>query len=200
MFVSFEGGEGSGKSTQAKLLAEFLKAQGKEIVLTREPGGTELAEEIRALLLLKKQINDPLTELLLLSAARRDHVENLIKPALAEGKVVITDRFFDSSMVYQSYVKGLDPEILNKLIQISIGQFAPDVTFLIDIDVEVGLSRIANTRALEMNHYDNQALEFHQKVRQGFLDLAHKNPERIIIIDGSMDIEEVRKSVSKIFL
>lgn len=200
MFISFEGGEGSGKSTQAKLLAEFLQAQGKEVVLTREPGGTETAEAIRSVLLSGKHINDPLTEMLLLSAARRDHVENLIKPALALGKVVISDRFFDSSIIYQSYVKGLDITVLHELIKISIGNFIPDMTFLIDIDVEIGLARIANTRGSQVNHYDNQALEFHQKIRSGFIDLAHQNPQRIMIIDGGQDIEEVSKSVNRVFL
>ncbi|MFI4983963.1 MAG: dTMP kinase [Rickettsiales bacterium] len=200
MFISFEGGEGSGKSTQAKMLAEFFRAQGKDVILTREPGGTEIAEEIRTVILSKAQINDPLTEMLLLSAARRDHVENLIKPALALGKVVISDRFVDSSVVYQSYVKELDIVVLNKLINISIGDFAPDITFLIDVAVEIGLARIASNRRQDTNHYDNQNLEFHQKVREGFLDLAHKNIERMMIIDGGQDIEEVSKSVRRVFL
>lgn len=189
-FISFEGCEGSGKSTQAKLLAEHLEKLGYKVVLTREPGGTELAEQIRKVILSGNKIEDTLTEFLLISAARRDHVENKIKPALADGSFVICDRFFDSSLAYQGYARGLDLELMKSIKTLSIDGFEPDLTFLIDIEPVVALERIQKFR-IDNNHYDAMGIKFHNKVRNGFLEIAEQNPNRFLIIDGNKPQEEV---------
>lgn len=194
MFITFEGGEGSGKSTQAKLLAEYLRNSGKEVILTREPGGTELAEQIRELLLGHKEINDPMTELLLLTAARKNHIQNLIIPAIKEGKIVISDRFLDSTMVYQGYVKKLELDKIIRISEIAFDGFTPDITFLIDIDPIIGQDRIAKNRS-ETNHYDKKNFEFHQSIRKAYLEIASKNQERVKLIDGSMSLEEVKERI-----
>lgn len=196
MFITFEGGEGSGKSTQAKLLAEHFKKSGKEVILTREPGGTELAEQIRNLLLGNKEINDPMTELLLLTAARKNHIQNLILPALNEGKIVISDRFLDSTIVYQGYVKKLDIEKIEKISQIAFDGFSPDITFLIDIDPVIGKERIAKNRT-ETNHYDQKSIDFHTKIREAYLAIAKQNQARIKLIDGSKSLDEVSVLIQK---
>ncbi len=189
-FISFEGCEGSGKSTQAKLLAEHLEKLGYKVVLTREPGGTELAEQIRKVILSGNKIEDTLTEFLLISAARRDHVENKIKPALANGSFVICDRFFDSSLAYQGYARGLDLELMRSIKTLSIDGFEPDLTFLIDIEPAVALERIQKFRS-DNNHYDAMGIKFHNNVRNGFLEIAEQNPNRFLIIDGNKPQEEV---------
>ena len=190
MFITFEGGEGSGKSTQAKLLTEHLRNSGKDVLLTREPGGTELAEQIRNLLLGNKEITDPMTELLLLTAARKNHIQNLIIPALKEGKVVISDRFLDSTIVYQGYVKKLEIDKIIKISEIAFEGFSPDITFLIDIDPIIGKERIAKNRS-ETNHYDQKNIEFHQNIRESYLKIAKDHQNRIKLIDGSMSLEQV---------
>jgi len=195
MFITFEGGEGSGKSTQAKKLYAKLQEMGRKVILTREPGGTPLAENLREILLSKNSISDPLTELLIISAARRDHVETKIKPAISEGITVISDRFFDSSIAYQSFVKGLPIGALKEVIKISIGDFEPNLTFVIDIDPEIANERIKNFRASEQNHYDHMGLEFHKKIRNAFLEIAKMYPKRIIVINGNNSEEAIHQEV-----
>ncbi len=194
IFISFEGCEGSGKSTQSKLLASYLEKLGKSTLLTREPGGTDLAEEIRKVLLGGKKIEDTLTEFVLISAARRDHVEQKIKPALSNGQFVVCDRFFDSSLAYQGYARGLDLKIMHEIKNLTIGEFAPDKTFLIDIDPEVAIERIKSARSGN-NHYDAMGIEFHKKVRKGFLEIAKQNPNRIFVINGNRSQEEVFEEI-----
>jgi dTMP kinase len=194
MFITFEGGEGSGKSTQAKLIAEHLIKSGKKVVLTREPGGTELAEKIRNLLLGSSEINDPMTELLLLTAARKNHIQNLIMPALNDGKIVISDRFLDSTLVYQGYVKKLEIQKIMTISKAAFDEFMPDITFLIDIDPQVGKDRIAKNRN-ETNHYDKKNLEFHESIRKAYLEIANLNSKRIKVIDGSLTLEQVTKNI-----
>ena len=194
MFITFEGGEGSGKSTQAKILADYLSKNGKEVVLTREPGGTELAEQIRNLLLGNKEINDPMTELLLLTAARRNHIQNLILPALNSGKIVISDRFLDSTLVYQGYVKKLELDKIHSISKIALNDFTPDMTFLIDIDPLIGKERISKNRS-ETNHYDQKNIEFHTRIRQAYLEIAKQNSFRIRVIDGSEPIDKVSDKI-----
>ncbi len=194
IFISFEGCEGSGKSTQSKLLASYLEKLGKSTVLTREPGGTDLAEEIRKVLLGGKKIEDTLTEFVLISAARRDHVEHKIKPELGNGQFVVCDRFFDSSLAYQGYARGLDLKIMHEIKNLTIGEFAPDKTFLIDIDPEVAIERIKSAR-MGNNHYDAMGIEFHKKVRNGFLEIAKQNPNRIVVINGNRSQKEVFEEI-----
>lgn len=198
MFITFEGGEGSGKSTQAKLLYQHLLAQGLKVSLTREPGGTELAEKLRALLLTTPGVADPLTEMLMISAARRDHVEQFIKPKLQAGEIVISDRFFDSSCVYQGYVKNLDIQTISTINQLAIGGFQPHHTFLMDIEPQQALQRIKKD-GREANYYDQQSLAFHRKIRDGFLQLAHQNKSRIHVIKAEGNIEEIAAKVVAIF-
>lgn len=199
-FITFEGCEGSGKSTQVKLLKEYLEKLGQKVLLTREPGGTELAEEIRKVILSGKKIDDPLTEFLLISAARRDHVMNKIKPALAEGSFVICDRFFDSSLAYQGFAKGLDTDLMSAIVNLTIANFQPDITFLIDIEPEIALERIQKFRSDDNNHYDQMGVDFHNKIRNGFLEVAKQNPKRVVVINGSKSQEEVSSSIKNYFI
>jgi dTMP kinase len=191
-FISFEGIEGSGKSTQAKLLHEFLLKKKYESYLTREPGGTEVAEKIREILIKEKM--DGVCELLLNFAARRDHVEKLIKPKISAGNFVISDRFFDSTFAYQGFAFGVDVNIIEKIKQLTISGFSPDITFFIDIDIEIMQKRVS--ARLGNNKYENFPIEFHQKVREGFLFLHEKYPDRIVKIDGNQKKKEVFRSIA----
>ncbi|MDF3047076.1 MAG: tmk [Candidatus Midichloriaceae bacterium] len=196
MFITFEGGEGSGKTTQAKRLVENLQKKGIKALFTREPGGTELAEKIRALLLGDQGIENALTEFLLITAARHDHVESLIKPKLAQGFVVVCDRFFDSSIVYQGLCKALDISLMQSLHYSIFQGFEPDVTFLIDIDPEIAQRRITlPSSKRDSNHYDQRDITFHKKVRQGLLECAKLNPKRFLIIDGTLDMKTIENKL-----
>jgi len=196
-FISFEGVEGCGKSTQSKLLFEYLKKQNIDAVLTREPGGTKVAEEIRAILV-NGDVNklDGISEILLNFAARRDHVEKLIKPTIKQNQIVITDRFFDSTFAYQGYGYKEDLQIIENIKENSIGNFKPDITFLIDIDVEETLKRVQNREG--NNRYEEMDLAFHKRVGEGFLQIAKDNPDRIKIINGKKSIEEIQKEIINI--
>lgn len=184
LFVSFEGIDGSGKSTQARLLADTLRAEGHDVVLTREPGGSPGAEEIRALVLQ----GDPdrwsaETEILLFTAARRDHMERTILPALAAGRIVICDRFADSTRMYQGISRGDLRTLVDDLHALMIGR-EPDLTILIDMDPEAGLSRAKGRDGIE-ERFEDFGLELQVKMRAGFLDLAAAAPDRFRVIDGS---------------
>jgi|APGre2960657423_1045063.scaffolds.fasta_scaffold01140_6 dTMP kinase len=195
LFITFEGIEGSGKSTQSKKLQEFFLQNKIESILTREPGGCEIAEQIRKILLDEKFNNmQAVTEILLNFSARLEHVEQVIKPALKQGKVVICDRFFDSTYAYQGSAHGVDFSVIEKIHKITLNDFEPDITFLIDVDVEQAFARI-NSR-IDNNRYEKLGLEFHQKVRSGFLKLADKN-QRIKKIDGSQNIEQILLEIIK---
>lgn len=190
LFISFEGIDGSGKSTQAKLLAKALEEQGHDVVLTREPGGSQGAEEIRSLVL----EGDPdrwsaQTELLLFTAARRDHLERLIDPALKDGKIVITDRFADSTRMYQGTRSGDLRAMVDQLHSLVIGR-EPDLTFLIDMDPDVGLAR-AKGRGGTEERFEDFGAELQHKMRAGFLELARMNPARFRVIDGTRDVDLV---------
>jgi dTMP kinase len=197
-FITFEGIEGSGKSTQSKKLYEFLLAAKLNVILTREPGGTKASEKIREIL-----IDDEIekleakTELFLNFAARLEHVEKLIKPALAENKIVISDRFFDSTFAYQGSAFGLDSKLIDDVKKMTIGNFAPDITFLIDVPVEHAFARIQNRES--NNRYEKLGLDFHQKVRNGFLKLASEN-QRIVLIDGTKTPQEVFERITQFLL
>ena len=195
-FISFEGIEGCGKSTQAKKLHAFFWEQKLPVILTREPGGTFAGEKIREILIDEKiEKLEAKTELFLNFAARLEHVEKLIKPELASEKIVISDRFFDSTYAYQGRAFGLEEKLVDEVRKMAIADFAPDITFLIDVPVELAFERIKN-RA-DNNRYEKLGLEFHQKVRQGFLHLAKKN-SRIKVIDGTKNPQEVFEEIVQI--
>ena len=191
-FISFEGGEGSGKTTQIKLLHDYLVKSGKECLLTREPA----SDAIRQLLLTGNADKwHNVSETLLFQASRVEHVETLVKPALKAGKIVLCDRFLDSTIVYQGICKNMGVEYIRQLHQLTLGNFAPDITLILDIDAEIGLHR-ANSRSGDENRFENLGLEFHKKVRQGFLEIAKKDAGRCMVIDANGDAEEVHKKIT----
>jgi len=199
LFISFEGIDGSGKSTQGRRLAETLRAAGREAVLTREPGGSPGAEEIRRLVL----TGDPArwsaeTELLLFTAARRDHLERTIRPALEADRIVITDRFADSTRVYQGATRGDLRDTVDRLHALMIGT-EPDLTFLIDMDPATALERGLARRSGE-DRFEDMGLGFQETLRAGFLDLAAKAPERFRVIDGDRAPDEVAAEIAAIAL
>jgi dTMP kinase len=194
-FISFEGGEGSGKTSHCKRLAEWMRARGIEVVETREPGGTPGAEEIRALLVQGDAKRwEPMTEALLHFAARRDHVSKVIRPALARGAWVISDRFADSTMAYQGYGHGLGAEPIGLLRRLVLGDFAPGLTVLFDVPVALGLQRAGKRRSADAR-YESMGEAFHARVRDGFLAIARAEPERVVVIDSSRPVEEVTRAV-----
>ncbi len=196
-FISFEGIDGSGKSTQARLLAEGLRAAGHEVVLTREPGGSPGAEEIRALLLTGAPDRwSAETELLLFNAARRDHLERLIEPALAAGKVVISDRFADSTRVYQGLRAGDLRARADQLHALMIGR-EPDLTFIIDMDPATGLAR-ARGRGGHEERFEDFGTGLQARLRQGFLDLAREFPDRCVLVDGARPVDDVARDIAAI--
>lgn len=196
MFITFEGGEGSGKTTCINRVVETLKQQGRDIVLTREPGGTPISEEIRNVILDKKNTDmDPRTEALLYAASRRQHIIQKILPSLKEGKIVISDRFLDSSLAYQGVARGLGIDEIYKVNQYATEGLEPDITFFFDIIPEEGLKRIAANAGREVNRLDVEKLSFHHDVRNAFLELAKRFPNRIVIIDASKDRDGVYNDV-----
>ena len=197
LFISFEGIDGSGKSTQARLLADHLRSKGRDVVLTREPGGSLGAEEIRALVLQ----GDPdrwsaETEILLFTAARRDHLERTIRPALAAGKVVICDRFADSTRMYQGLSRGDLRQTVDDLHDLMIGM-EPDLTILIDMDPAKGLSRALSRKTVE-ERFEDFGEELQAKMRSGFLALAKEFSDRFVVIDGGGSVEEVAADVARV--
>lgn len=186
--ITFEGPEGAGKTTQARLCVAFLLAQGKDVLLTREPGGTPCGEKIRTLLLLDEENLDARAEALLYLAARAQHVATVIKPALATGRFVVCDRFSDSTLAYQGYGRGLDLGFLNKINTWVTGGIKPDLTFLLDLRVEEGFVRLVQK---VQDHLEKEDLAFHRRVRRGYLALAQQEPERIKVIPAGGKPEEV---------
>ena len=192
LFITFEGGEGSGKSTALKKINELLIEKGYQTVLTREPGGTPISEEIRNVILDKKNTDmDRLTEALLYAASRRQHLVQKVWPALKEGKIVLCDRYLDSSLACQGGARGIG---IDKVLDINMfatdGTF-PDITLLFDIKPEIGLARIAANAGREVNRLDLEKMSFHEEVRKTFLELAERYPERYVVIDASKSPEEV---------
>ncbi|MCC3145272.1 dTMP kinase [Halanaerobium sp. Z-7514] len=197
-FITFEGIEGSGKSTQIKLLGDYLKNKGKEVVITREPGGTELGKKIRQLLLDPAHENmDYRTEILLYTADRAQHFKDLIKPALKAGKIVISDRFADSNLAYQAAGRGLNYELVYKINDWVIDSRWPDLTFILDVSISEGLKRArASSFDLNGDRLEREADSFHQRVRKAYLDMAAG--ERFALIDGNAAEEKVHQEVKKI--
>ena len=191
VFITFEGGEGAGKTTLIETIATHLSSYEYGIVCTREPGGTTAAEAIRDLVVKgDKDRWDATSETALFLTARHTHVEQLIQPALDEGKIVLCDRFMDSTLVYQGIAKGLGLDYVQQLSSLIVGDIVPDLTFLIDIDPEVGLKRTKG-RAGDETRFEAHSLAFHQSIREGFLRLAEANPDRMVIIDGGLTEGEV---------
>lgn len=191
-FVTFEGGEGSGKSTAMKLIAKRFEDEGQPVVLTREPGGTSIAEEIRNVILDKANTAmDARTEALLYAASRRQHLVEKIWPSLKEGKLVFSDRYLDSSLAYQGGARGLGVDEVLRINMFATEGTFPDLTLLFDIEPELGLARIAANESREVNRLDLEKIGFHHQVRHYFLDLAKRYPERFVIIDASKSLDEV---------
>ena len=200
IFITFEGGEGCGKTSQISLLAEFLRKKGRECLLVREPGGTAISEKIRNLLLHEKagQNMSAKTEMLLFAASRAQLVDEKIRPALREGKIVISDRFVDSTFAYQGAARSLGFESAKTANQIAIGECMPDLTFLLDLDARLGLARAGKRDEGGADRRGSQKIEFYEKVRKEYLRLAGENPERFAVIDASKSIPEVAVQISKI--
>lgn len=197
-FITFEGGEGGGKSTQAGRLATFLKTGGHETVLTREPGGSPGAEEIRALLVDGDTHRwDALTEAMLHFAARRDHVVKVVEPALGRGAWVVSDRFADSTLAYQGYGHGLAHDAIDDLYRLCIGDLKPDLTVILDLPVKLGLSRAAS-RSAGGDRYERMDVAFHQRLRNGFLEIARLEPSRCIVIDATQPEDAVHEIVVEV--
>ncbi|MDA3798837.1 MAG: dTMP kinase [Kiritimatiellae bacterium] len=200
LFITFEGPEAGGKSTQIALLKEFLEENSKDVVMTREPGGTAAGEVIRNLLQHDKAGENMVgeAETLLFEASRSQLVAEVIRPALSEGKVVISDRFADSTVAYQGYGRGFGVEAIGQLNDFATGGLKPDITFLLDISVEDGFKRIDDRNAANNTSKDrleSEAVEFHERLRDGFLEMAANEPERFVVIDAKGTIEEIYEEI-----
>lgn len=200
LFVTFEGPEGSGKSSQIVLLGEFLKSQGLPLIVTREPGGTSIGNQIRDTLHDTRNTEmDPRAEVLLYSASRAQLVSEVIWPALAAEKVVLCDRYADSTLAYQGHGRGLDLAALTVLTRFATGGLKPDLTILLDMDVVAGLAR-RRTHGEEMNRLDLETIAFHERVRRGYHALAAEEPDRWVVVDADRPLEEVQAELRQIIL
>jgi dTMP kinase len=205
-FITFEGPEGSGKTTQIERLAEWLRSTGREVVVTFEPGGTQIGERIRALLFdLAHGEMTARTELLLINAARAQHVEQVIEPALAAGKTLLCDRFAESSLAYQGFGRELGVDAVAPICEFASGGLRPDLVLLLDLDVETGLQRNrkldkagTGTAASKTNRFEAESLAFHQRVREGFLYLAEREPDRFAVVDATVPPDELEATIKKI--
>ena len=195
IFISVEGGEGGGKTSQIRMLGEKLTSMGHVPLLTREPGGTPGAEAIRKLLVESSNGHwDGLTEALLHTAARREHLVNAVWPALDAGKIVISDRFADSTLAYQGYAHGVDKSVLATLYSLAAGDFKPRLTVILDLPVEVGLARAAGRGGKE-SRYESLGCQFHERVRQGFCEIAAADPGRFKLIDATQDMDTIHQAI-----
>ncbi len=198
IFITFEGGEGAGKSTQLRLLADHLAAAGREVVTTREPGGSEGAETIRNLLVQGAAERwSPMSETLLLYAARADHLERKIRPALARGAIVLSDRFADSTRAYQGAAGGVAPDFIDRLEREVLGETRPDLTLILDLPAEAGLARAAGRGGAEAR-FESKGLAFHERLRAGFLAVAKAEPERCEVIDADRPLEAIQADISRV--
>lgn len=198
MFITFEGPEGSGKSTQIPIIAETLREKGYRVLVTREPGGTEIGDEVRETLLkLKNTEMFPTTEILLFQASRAQLVEEIIRPALAEKTIVLCDRYADSTVAYQGYGHKTDLDSLKQIINFATGGLVPDLTLLLDIDPKFGLQRRVGDEGT-WNRLDAKEIDFHQKVRSGYKIIMAENPERWRLIDASKSVDEVKEHIRKV--
>ncbi|MDD5434722.1 MAG: dTMP kinase [Nitrospira sp.] len=203
LFITFEGIEGCGKTSQAKLLSDYITGRGYKVVMTREPGGTPISEAIREILLSNEFITmHPHTEVLLYIASRAQHVEEIIKPAMEKGSIVICDRFSDSTFVYQCFVRGINKETVETINNFALNDVRPDLTFVLDIEPSEGLQRamLRNQKQHRgQDRIESEAIEFHQKVREGYLKLAEEYPERAYLIKTDKDRAEVHEEIKGVF-
>jgi len=201
MFITFEGPEGSGKTTQIKLLTTYLQAVGHDVVDTREPGGTPIGDQIRAVLHdMRNTAMIDEAEVLLYAASRAQHVGQLIRPALAQGKIVVSDRYADSTLAYQGYGRGLDLDALQRITAFATGGLIPNLTLYLDCSVEEGLRRKQRARSLgegEWNRLDQEAVEFHRRVHQGYLALIAAEPDRWCVLDAHRPVEELQREIQR---
>lgn len=199
LFVTMEGIEGCGKSTQARLLSAHLQARSIECILTREPGGTRIGDLVRGILLDPKHADmSPRGELLLYAAARAQHVDSIIRPALQEGKVVVCDRYTDSTVAYQGYGLGIDVEIVKSINTIATDRLFPHLTFVFDLEPELGLRRKfgdAVTSSLDADRIEQRTLPYHARVRRGYAKIAEEHPERVTVIDAAQSAEAIHQAV-----
>jgi dTMP kinase len=202
MLITFEGIDGAGKSTQLKELVHYLNAQGIEVITLREPGGTVVAEKIRQILLENSHEISPIGELLLFSASRAELVQEIVMPALASGKTVILDRFYDSTTAYQGYGRGIDMEVLRTIIAVSTCGITPDITFYLDLEPEEALKRKFSKTSIplefdsqELDRMERSGLEFYLKVRQGYLDIMRLNPERFVCLNALDPISVIHNQI-----
>jgi dTMP kinase len=197
-FITLEGGDGSGKSTQSRMLADFLKSQGKDVILTREPGGAAGADEIRKLLLTGDPDRwDGAEETLLFYTARLNHLRLTVMPALARGSWVISDRFADSTMAYQGYGNQLGAENVQKIHDVTVGSFEPNLTYILDLDVETGLKRTLG-RSHDEDRFERMQIDFHERMRNGFKEIAAQNEHRCAMVDASNDPEAIQNELRQI--
>jgi len=199
LFISFEGGEGSGKSVQAKLLVEMLAQRGREVVLTREPGGTAAGERIREIVLHAQEIAlSPEAQVLLYSTARAQNVREVIRPAIEAGKIVIADRFYDSTLAYQGYGHGVPLDQIRDVTRLACGTLVPDRTFLLDIPVDIGLGRSGWRAQSKWDRFEVLDPAFHERVREGYLRLAAAEPRRWAVIKADRDEAQVAADVRRV--
>ncbi len=195
-FITFEGGEGAGKSTQMAMLAGSLKASNHDVAVTREPGGSPGAEAVRHVILSGlAEPYGPVMEAVLFATSRNDHVEQVIRPAVAAGKIVISDRFADSSRVYQGMSGALDYDFVEQLQQLAINRMTPDLTIIMDIDPKIGLERAAIRRAGPADRFEKETVAMHQKRREGFLTIAKREPNRCVVIDATRDQAKIASDI-----
>lgn len=200
MFITFEGIEGCGKSTQARRLTDRLTGLGIPTILTMEPGGTRIGQDIRAVLLdIQNQVLSPLAELLLYAADRAQHVDEVIIPALTEEKWVVCDRFSDATMAYQGHARGQDRDLIKSLNKKAASGILPDITFLVDCPVEVGLERaLRRNKVMQQEgqaRFEKERMEFHKAVRGGYLAIAEEEPDRFVVVDGTLNEDELEKKI-----
>lgn len=201
MFITLEGPEGSGKSSHIPPLAEVLRQRGYDVVITREPGGTPIGDEIRSVLLsLKNTEMHPTTEILLFQAGRAQHVHQLILPALAQGKIVICDRYADSTLAYQGYGHQTNLEQLTQMVNFATGGLQPDLTLLLDVDISTGLSRRSSDSEGGWNRLDAKEKAFHQRVRDGYHKMVSQQPERWVVVDAGQPLEKVQADIQTVVL
>ena len=204
MFISLEGIEGCGKTTQINRLRTFFKNRGQACVVTREPGGTAIGNDIRSILLNPSNKDlVPRAELLLYMADRAQHIESVVKPALAKNKVVLCDRYFDATVVYQGYARGLGSDFICELHRLLLEDFKPDITLLLDLAPKIGLARAwkelnKGTRSGTESRFEEETINFHEKVRSGYLELARQEPERFRIIDAAADEKQVQAEIQDV--
>ena len=200
MFITIEGPDGGGKTTQMNMLVPALEERGLDIVRTREPGGTDIGDQIRSVIMdMKNKSMDPRAEILLFCASRAQLVSELIRPSLASGKIVLCDRYADSTMAYQGYGHGLDRTALKNLLEFATGGLKPDLTILLDISAEAGLRRRI-TNHDEWNRMDDYALQFHERVRKGYLEMAAAEPERFAVIHADRSKEEIHSEIVSVIM